>query len=38
MKDTKISILEAVRLAGVSKSTVSRVISDKWRIGQPRDA
>lgn len=29
MKDTKISILEVARLAGVSKSTVSRVISDR---------
>jgi len=29
MKDAKISILEVARLAGVSKSTVSRVISDR---------
>lgn len=29
MKDAKISIVEVARLAGVSKSTVSRVISDR---------
>ncbi|MCE1207210.1 MAG: LacI family transcriptional regulator [Spirochaetia bacterium] len=36
MKDTKISILEVARLAGVSKSTVSRVISDRGGSVSPK--